>query len=322
MYLLFLIFLPIVLSFNNYFVIDNGNYNLFLIENVKKINIRYLWKDIEQYKHNYNFKQISNDINNAILYDKNLSISIRTGEYTPEWLKKECTNLSFIVGPHNDKCENITLCVPWDDIYISSFQMLLVELYNFIFENYGLNNNIEILKITGINEKTEELRLPSTNKSYILNNCILSNDTFIWEKVNYKNYYILNVFDIFISEFAKFKNLNIKLTLEILDNNAFPFNNNNTMYILIKYKNIIDYIQWDGLNSIKQANIMNYLYNNGYNISWQTNQFLGIEYGTGCLSDKVQNAVRCQKKTYFELLNNGFNGKYIEIWDINFIEFF
>ncbi len=311
-----------------YYVIDTNNDLSKLYEdisgydNILGVYLRLSWEQLEEHQFYYNFSIISDVIYLCNLYNKSLSLSIKTGNSTPLWVKDKCERLNFIVGPHNDICENITLCLPWDDFYINNYIIFMNELYVYLNTNFKYNHNISIIKITGINEKTEELRLPSTNKQIKINNCTLTNDSSLWESANYKEYYILNTFDIFYNNiFSLFKQLNIKLTLEILDNNSFPFNENITMNIIHKYKNLIDYIQWNGLNSVKQANIMNYLYKNNYNISWQTNQFLGLKLGTGCLSDKVYNSVICTNITYNELLNKGNNGHYIELWENNFYEF-
>jgi hypothetical protein len=294
---------------------DNDIEDLFKLDKIDGIYLRLYWDKLEIHQNDYNFTELINAINLSNIYNKHLSISIRAGSNSPLWIKYN-NSLEFITGPHNDICENITIPIPWKEEYITSFEYLLNNVTDVILK-YDIQKKISIIKITGINEKTEEFRLPSSDSTTILKNCVLSNDTKIWESVGYKSEYILNTFNIFFNIFKDMKykiNSKLILTLEILGNNAFPFKDNNiTEYVINKYKDI-DVIQWDGLNSIEQASIM---YSIKKPIAWQTNQFLGLKRGTGCLSQHPKDSIECNTLTYYDLLLQGINGTYIEIWQSN-----
>lgn len=318
---------------NNKQILPQYMYNSNKIDGVY---IRLLWNEIESVKNIYNFN-VLNSVFDRITYankyrnnDLIISLSIRSGNNTPQWIKNSIPSYNFTVSPHNgynNSCYNISLPQPWNIYLINRYKLLINKLYNFISNYNSVSNLIKItyIKLSLINEITEELRLPSLNHEIKYNNCVLSNAAKIWNESGYSNNLIFKTWKNINTYVMKKFNESI-YSVEILNDYAFPNDAENNLtkkiinYLLKNCNHSLFAIQWDGFNSIQQSQLVLNSYKMGAMIGWQMNEFMGPYLGTGCNGNTIKTCSLCTKESYNSLfkLSNLTHASYIEIWNVNY----
>ena len=299
------------------------------------IYVQLLWSVIEPHENKYDWTTLDSQlsaINNANFYRENkllISLSIRAGANSPKWWQQKIHCYNFTVSPHNSNisCHNITIPQPWNMQYIESYKKLITDLVTHL-EDINMFDNIAIIKCSLINQETEELRLPSSNKLINNTNCVLSNSTDIWINAGYHPQLIVDTWINLTDHISKLFN-NKMIAIEILENNAFPpidYNFDITSKIIdYGINNLNNFaVQWDGLNSISTAPKVISAGKRGAIVGWQSNLFFGPVYGAGCYGDSIETSIICNQTGFYDLLNFGINhmGKYLELWPVDIIKFF
>ena len=125
----------------------------------------------------------------AVAKNKKFEIAIITGNSTPAWVfdqengyGAQSATFQYIQGGKiGATCQSLTIPLPWDQNYHKAFADLLRRLKQHLQQN-NWYENLTMLRITGINTLTDELRLPADNTGK--NGCE-ANNLNTWQKLGY-----------------------------------------------------------------------------------------------------------------------------------------
>lgn len=147
------------------------------------------WNSIEPDKDIYDWTELDRWMSAAVSSGKNVILSIRAGQDTPDWLFQMpesgkgkakayagATPLQFLNSPREgigqENVNSVTIAAPWDPIFLKEWDSLLAHVSQHL-KSTGTYSALVSLRLTGINRTTGELRLPAevlTKPSVI--NCI------------------------------------------------------------------------------------------------------------------------------------------------------
>lgn len=156
-----------------------------------------LWSDIESNYNQYDWSHLDKAINYAAARNKKVNLSIRAGDGIPAWLYLPPTNgpgatqLTFTISPKNGKtgiCQTDIISVPWEPAFFNAWSAMLSNLAAHL-KSEGTYSNLTLLRLTGINRTSDELRLPAEtpdNNAYTGTGmeCV-SNAPAIWQANGY-----------------------------------------------------------------------------------------------------------------------------------------
>jgi len=127
------------------------------------------WSDIAPNDRKYDWSLLDYMARVAVENGKKFEIAIITGSSTPGWVFSagpdgdgaESATFDYIQSTKpNAACAPQTLPLPWDANYLSAFRNLLEQLSRHL-KKKGYYADLAMLRITGINTLTDELRLPA-----------------------------------------------------------------------------------------------------------------------------------------------------------------
>jgi hypothetical protein len=121
----------------------------------------YKWSDVEPADGHYDWSQLDSDLGQIKAAGKHATLGIVAGAYTPAWAEPQ--HATFVVAPHNGEtggCREIVDPVPWNTTYQSNLHQMMQQLRQNLSAQ-GLYATVTQLKITGVNEYTDETRLPA-----------------------------------------------------------------------------------------------------------------------------------------------------------------
>lgn len=305
-------------------------------ELIDGIYIQLLWSILEPEQNSYNWSTLDSQMDAIIKANTNrtsnllVSVSVRAGGHSPSWIYDDdkVPVYNFTISPHNGNihCSNVSIPQPWNFNYIEYYKTLIYNLVEHLKETntYGM---ITMIKCNLINQITEELRLPALDKTIEYDSCTLSNATKTWISTGYDPKLIINTW-INITEYVKNLFPNSTISIEILENQAFPPINKSIdvtqeiiNYGILNFDNFA--VQWDALNTVSCANKVINAGKLGAIVGWQSNLFFGLTNGAGCGGDTIETSQICNQTGYEELLNYGIThmASYIEIWPVDILKF-
>ena len=151
------------------------------------------WSTIEPSMDKYDFSLLDQWVAKVAALGKRIALVIPAGSQAPSWLflpapnGPGATQLSFTISPHNGAtgvCDTAILAAPWDPGFLSRWDKLLAAVSAHL-KSTGTYSAVTLVRITGINRTTEELRLPAeTAKSTGL--ACVSDSIATWQKAGYK----------------------------------------------------------------------------------------------------------------------------------------
>ena len=293
--------------------------------------------------------QIDKDLLNKILAPVKraglkISLGIRAGSETPSWVYSVgARNIEFSYADRagtTGSCRIITLPVPWDGAFLDAYDEMMRRLSGILKEN-NYYESVKIVKLTGINILTDELRLPSISKPRP-DSC-LSPATSAWVKAGYTPNKIVQAWThLALSVNSAFPDK--VLSLNVIDTNDFPLVDEAGVELrrgMEDFKRRFEdpkktiiaagldligaerfAVQWQGLSSKKLSPVVLRAGRLGTLMGWQTNQF-GGRRGSRCVSSNVQHSLPCGDETYGEIINNGVRAgaSFIEVWESDALRF-
>jgi len=196
------------------------------------------WSAVEPGNGQYNWTNLDSWMNRAIALGKKIDLAIPAGKDTPAWLFQPVTSggagatpLNFTISPHQGATSNCipeTIAAPWDAAFLGSWNAMLTNLA-FHLKRAGTYSNLTLLRLTGINRTTDELRLPAETPNGTGLDCV-SNAPAIWQAAGYTPTLLLYGWSNIISSFqASFPDKSFSVA--IIPNNAFPPIDNNSQLI-------------------------------------------------------------------------------------------
>lgn len=285
----------------------------------------------------------------AAAANKKIDLVILGGSSTPSWLFQPtsaggggATALNFTISPHSGalgQCDADTSAAPWDPAFLAQWDAMLVALAAHL-KSIGAYNSIALLRLTGINRTTDELRLPAETPQSTGLACV-SDAISMWQQAGYKPSLLLQAWDAITSSFAK-SFPDKSFSVAIIPSNAFPPiaedgtiikgtppDPNAPLLSLASRKfpgRLV--VQFDFLMPGEAASsaVTQAAQTLGTMAAFQTNEYLGSTGGGAACSEPVTNPTPCTAQTFLAMLETGIDplgaanplrAQYIEVFQAN-----
>jgi hypothetical protein len=128
-----------------------------------------LWSSIETNLNRYNWNQVDRWMDYAAFLNKKIAFSLRAGDGIPDWLYLPppngagATELTFTISPKDGKttnCQPDKIAIPWEPAFLTNWNLMLSNLSAHL-KQQDTYSNLTLLRLTGINRTSDELRLPA-----------------------------------------------------------------------------------------------------------------------------------------------------------------
>ena len=312
---------------------------IYQLPGVDGIYVRLVWEAIEPRPGSYDWTTLDREVARALAAGKKLSLGVRSGFFAPPWLSQQgVPHGAFFVGPHGGtrgRCETVHIPVPWSPLYQEAYARMIHALAQHLRARRGAYEAVRIVKITGINQRTDELRLPAARERP--GSCQRDAVT-TWQALGYRPSKVIDAWQKLAAAVATAFPDKV-LAVNILQANDFPPIGEDGQLIVPGAPGFLDVkqailaaglrqfsgrfaVQWNGLSALKVAPAVLRAGEQGAIVGWQTNQYRGLD-GSGCEADNVAAAKPCTASSYQAILENGIrNGaRYIEVWPSNAEQF-
>ena len=195
----------------------------FSIPGVDGVAIVLGWNSIEPSKGEYVWNLLDQWIATVSALGKKIDLVIPAGSSTPAWLfQAGATQLTFTVSPHGGQtgvCDTVSLAAPWDPAFLAQWDAMMGALSAHLTAA-GTYNAITLVRITGINRTTEELRLPAETAASTGLACV-SNSLATWQQAGYRPSLLLQGWNAILASFMKYYP-GKSFAVSIIPNDAFP----------------------------------------------------------------------------------------------------
>jgi uncharacterized protein (TIGR03437 family) len=322
----------------------------FSIPGVDGVAIVIGWNAIEPSMGQYQWTVLDQWIGQVSALGKKIDLVVPAGSSTPAWLFQPApsgagaTQLNFMVSPHAGEtgvCDTANIAAPWDKAFLSQWDSMLAALSAHL-KAAGTYSAITLLRLTGINRTTEELRLPAETAASTGLACV-SNSITTWQQAGYKPSLLLQGWNAVLSSFMK-SFPDKSFAVSIIPNNAFPgiaedgsaitgtIGDENDPLIMSAAQQFPGrlVVQFDFLmpGDAAAQQVVDDANNFGTLMAFQTNEYLGGQ-GAGC-AEPIAVTVPCTATTFLTMLDAGIyprtqtsplRSQYIEVFHANAASF-
>jgi uncharacterized protein (TIGR03437 family) len=200
----------------------------FAIPGVDGVALAIAWQAIEPSMGQYSWTLLDQWIGEISALGKKIDLVVPAGWSTPAWLFQAApagagaTELSFVISPHDGQtadCQTVNMAAPWDPAFLTQWSAMLAALSAHL-HSAGEYNAIAMVRITGINRTTEELRLPAETAASTGQACV-TNAVATWQQAGYRPSLLLQAWNSILAAFLKGFPDKI-FAVSIIPNNAFP----------------------------------------------------------------------------------------------------
>jgi hypothetical protein len=169
----------------------------------------------------------------VVTSNKKIALTVPAGSSIPSWLFQPAPGgpgakpLDFTISPHSGAtgvCDAETIAAPWDPAFLSQWDVMLAALANHLKTTFvnGVSeyDAVTILRLTGINRTTEELRLPAETPASTGLPCV-SDAIKTWQDAHYRPSRLLRGWDAITDSFlTSFPDKSFSVA--IIPQGAFP----------------------------------------------------------------------------------------------------
>lgn len=306
------------------------------------------WNAIEPAMGQYQWATLDQWMNLAISSGKKINLTLVAGVDTPSWLFMPApggagaTPLNFTVSPHGGAtgvCDSETVAAPWDPAFLSRWDSVIAALAAHL-KSTGTYNAVTLLRLTGINRTTDELRLPAETAQSTGLSCV-SNAITIWQQAGYRPSLLLQGWDSITASFQR-SFPDKAYSVAIIPQNPFPRiaedgsiiqgtvpDQNQPLLSLAAQKfagRLV--VQFNFLMPGEPASpaVIEAAQQLGTLAAFQTNNYFGSTGQGAACSEPVTNPTPCTAQTYSTLLQTGIyplgqsdplRAQYIEVFPAN-----
>jgi hypothetical protein len=314
------------------------------------------WADIEPHRGAYDFVELDRRIGMARSHGLAIELGILAGGNAPEWLYESAPTgvaarrLNFVFSHHGGagKTLAVTMAPPWDTVYLGSFAALLAKVSEHL-RSTGALDHVTVVKLTGINTDTDELRLPNETPQGS-GNAEVTNAVQTWTQAGYRPERVVDAMRKVAAAWAvAFPNA--WKVLPIIPQNSFPSlgglgrvrdrSQASEVRRLLEdlvgaaeasnHRRFILQMDWLNAGQPVRPRVMELARKEGVPVAWQTNFYLGREgRGAGCGGEFGATA-HCDDASFLRLLEAGITpaggsgvnarGLFIEVFPPDVIEF-
>ena len=304
------------------------------------------WSAIEPSMGQYQWTLLDQWLTTAA--NKKIDLVIMAGSSEPAWLFQPApggagaTPLNFTISPHagaTGQCDSETIAAPWDPAFLAQWDAMLVALAAHLRATRAYDS-VVLLRVTGINRTTDELRLPAETPQSTGLACV-TDAVSTWQQAGYRPSLLLQAWDAITNSFAK-SFPDKSFSVAIIPNNAFPPiaedgstikgtppDANAPLLSLASHKfpgRLV--VQFDFLMPGEAASpaVVSAAQTLGTLAAFQTNEYLGSTGGGAACSEPVTNPTPCTAQTFLSLLETGIyplgtsnplRAQYIEVFQAN-----
>lgn len=306
------------------------------------------WKAIEPAMGRYQWSTLDLWLNGAISLGKKIDLVVMAGSSTPTWLFQPAPDgagagpLAFTFSPHGGAtgvCQSATLAAPWDPAFLGRWDSLLAAVASHL-TSAGTYGAVRLLRLTGINRSTEELRLPAETAQSTGLACV-TDAIATWQQAGYRPSRLLQAWDAITGSFQK-SFPDKPFGVSIIPQNPFPAiaedgsvitgvvpDQNQPLLQLASQKfpgRLV--VQFDFLmpGEPAQPRVIQAAETLGTLAAFQTNEYLGSTGQGAACSEPVTNPAPCTNATFLQMLETGIfplgrgnplRSQYIEVFHAN-----
>lgn len=302
------------------------------------------WNAIEPSMGQFQWTTLDPWIQQAIGSKKKIELIVTAGWDMPSWLFDTggAHALSFVISPHSGQtgqCQSVTLAAPWDVAFLTHWDAMLVALAAHL-KAIGAYDAITLLRLTGVNRTTDELRLPAETPQNTGLACV-TDAVATWQQAGYRPSLLLQGWDAITSSFQK-SFPDKTFSVAIISTNAFPpiaedgsvikggAGDQFTPLLSLANQKFAGrfVVQYNFLMPGEPANpaVTNAAHTLGTMVAFQTNEYFGQTGGGAGCSEPVTNPAPCTLQTFMALLETGIDplgaadplrAQYIEVFQSN-----
>jgi len=297
----------------------------FSIPGVDGVAVAIGWNAIEPSMGQYDWTLLDQWIGQVSALGKKIDLVVPAGVATPAWLFQAApagagaSPLNFTITPHGgqtDQCQPETIAAPWDPAFLSQWDAMLVALAAHL-KTAGTYSAVTLVRLTGINRTTEELRLPAETAQSTGLACV-TNAIVTWQQAGYRPSLLLQGWNAILGSFLK-SFPDKTFAVSIIPNGAFPAIDDSgaaiagtppdqDLPLLTSASQKLPgrlVVQFDFLMPGEQASAVTIGYATKLNtfLAFQTNEYAGGS-GAAC-SEPVSNPTPCIDSTFLTLLQTG-----------------
>lgn len=300
------------------------------------IYVRLVWSQIAPRPGQYDFTLLDRELERAVAAGKRVSLSVIAGGYAPAWLRERgVRTLRFDIGRGgaNRACMAVEIGVPWEPGYQAAFLECFTALAQHIRARRGGWEALRIVKLTGINRLTEELRLPALTERQ-QDVCGAQDETGRWATAGFRPSLVVEAWTRIAEGIAE-RFPGKQLALDILERNDFPpLDEAGARVAESPIKGAIlatgqrrlgsrFAVQWNGLTAAGPlSETVLAAGRRGVVTGWQSNAFRGVA-GAGCNAARRAAPEPCDAEGFHAILQRGVatGASYIEAWAPDLLRF-
>jgi hypothetical protein len=299
------------------------------------------WKAFEPQPDVYDWSDLDRWVEKAVTLHKKLSIGVVGGWFTPDWLYGSGygvpkNSFNYDRSRRESACTILTLPSFWHPVYLREYGKMMAALSQHLrgLQGPGLPSGavykaLRVVKLSGINNTTEELRVDATKPDN--GPCQQSDAAAIWAQAGFTPDKVIAAWKTIAEDTAKAFPDKI-LSVDVIHRGAFPSIDNGGRVVpptrdapddltekilniaVPMYRDRL-MVQWDALWQGKPPQEVLDSGAHGARIGWQMNGFMGVWGGSGCVYKPFHTAACNNLADFQSILDNGINygGRYIEI---------
>ena len=192
---------------------------------VAGVYLHFGWSDLEPTQGGFDFGVLDQAIDKARQAGKSVMIGVSAGALTPQWVMTAGARFVRVTqSAHQGKstgCSTNDYPAPWDGAFVTAWSDFIRGLGSNLHESAARYAAVTQLKLTGINDLTDESRLPAETPQASSSTCNVSDAVSAWKALGYKPSLVEGAFRTFATTWAQtFPDKQI--SLEIIPNNGFP----------------------------------------------------------------------------------------------------
>lgn len=259
---------------------------------------------------------------------KKLSLGVITGTEAPDWLERSGVKVATVELDRRG-CFPAKAPAVWDSRYVNGYVAMMKAVRDHLAAT-GATKLLSIVKVTGMTQRTLELRLPVNNR------CSSAVDDQM-SAIGYRPGRVLAAWKTMANGVAQLFP-NTLIVQPILQVQGFPAIDDSGKRIAKQQVNVGNQIvqscitgysgrcgiQWNGLNLTgRLAPRVLAAREQGATIGWQTNLFEGPAGGAGCQPGRNAETQLCTAVTYTQLLERGVKtgARFIEVWEPDILKY-
>jgi hypothetical protein len=306
------------------------------------------WSSIEPSFGQYQWSTLDQWTHRAMTLGKKIDLTITAGSDTPSWLFQAAPSgagaapLTFTISPHGGAtgvCDSETLAAPWDAAFLNRWDALLAAVAAHL-KSDGTYGAVTLLRLTGVNRTTDELRLPAETPQSTGLACV-SDAVSTWQQAGFRPSLLLQAWDQITSSFLK-SFPDKSFSVAIIPQNAFPPigedgsvikgtppDQNQPLLSLASHKlpaRLIVQFNFLMPGEAASTTVTQAAQTLGTMAAFQTNNYFGSTGQGAACSEPVTNPTPCTDLTFLALLQTGIyplgqsnllRAQYIEVFPAN-----